>query len=194
MKKSDELFNLIRSLSKSEKGYFKKYAFTGSAREEEKNYIRLFDAMDEQQEYDEDKIVKTFKGEQFAKQIHRVKNYLYHIILKSMRGYHSRHLVENTVKEHLQDIHFLHEKGLYPQAKKLLKSARKLAYQYEKFPPLIEILDWERKIVSRQAYSVAYARTLNEILLEREEVMHRQKNVNAFENLFDMLEKCLLCE
>ncbi len=187
MKKSEDLFHLIKSLSRSEKGYLKKYAFSDSAGEE-KNYFRLFDAIDEQEEYDEEKILKKFEDEQFVKQIHRVKNYLLHLILKSMRAYHSQHSVETVLKERLQDVFFLHEKGLYPQAQKLLRSAKELAYQYEKFAPLLEILDWQRKIISLEAYSLAYAITLDEIIRERETVMERQKNLHIYERIFDSLD------
>ncbi len=50
MKPSTELFQLIKSLSKSEKRYFK---LTSSLQSGEKNYMKLFDAIEAQYEYDE---------------------------------------------------------------------------------------------------------------------------------------------
>ena len=54
MKTSDNLFKLVKSLSKSEKGYFKKYA-NFHVRNEQNNYTKIFDAIDNQKEYDEKK-------------------------------------------------------------------------------------------------------------------------------------------
>ncbi|MBI3500897.1 MAG: hypothetical protein HY063_03800 [Bacteroidetes bacterium] len=190
MKKSDELFLLIKSLSRNEKGYFKKYAFAGNT-EEEKNYFRLFDAVDAQNSYDEDAILHKFKGEPFAKQLHRVKNYLFHLILKSMRAYRSQHSVETIIQERLQDVHFLHLKGLYAQAQKVLKSTKELAYKHEKFSPLIEILNWERKIVSLEAYSLSHTSTQDEIIREKEEVISKQKNIHEFEKIFFSLDSII---
>ena len=63
-KVNNALFDLIHSLTKSEKRYFKlmssRHAIGG-----ENNYIVLFDAIEKQSIYDEDKIFKTFKGEAF---------------------------------------------------------------------------------------------------------------------------------
>lgn len=66
MRPSTELFNLIKSLSKSEKRYFK---LTSSLQSGEKNYMRLFDAIEAQDEYDEAAIKGKFEGETFVKHL-----------------------------------------------------------------------------------------------------------------------------
>ena len=73
MKPSTELFQLIKSLSKSEKRYFK---LTSSLQSGEKNYMKLFDAIEEQTEYDEDAIKSKFKTETFIKHLPSEKNHL----------------------------------------------------------------------------------------------------------------------
>ena len=60
MKPSDELFKLIKSLTKSEKRFFK---LSSSLQSGEKNYLKLFDAIEKQLEYDEEDIKNTFKKE-----------------------------------------------------------------------------------------------------------------------------------
>ena len=82
---TDTLHRLIRSLAKSEKRHFKLFA---SLHTGDKNYLRLFDAIDRQEEYDEARIKIKFQHERFIKQLSRVKNYLYSMILKSMSAYH----------------------------------------------------------------------------------------------------------
>ncbi|MFT7034070.1 MAG: hypothetical protein ACJA2S_002579, partial [Cyclobacteriaceae bacterium] len=46
--KNDTLFTLIKSLKKSEKRYFK----TSEAKQEDMKFIRLFDLVDKQDEFD----------------------------------------------------------------------------------------------------------------------------------------------
>ena len=62
MKPSEDLFLLIKSLSKTEKGYFQKYAQLHSSGKEN-NYIKLFYAIEKQASYEESKIVAQFKKE-----------------------------------------------------------------------------------------------------------------------------------
>ena len=59
MKPSSELFNLIKSLTKSEKRFFK---LSSSLQSGEKNYLKIFDAIDEQDEYDEYALKDMFKN------------------------------------------------------------------------------------------------------------------------------------
>ncbi|MFZ1593345.1 MAG: hypothetical protein WAT27_14735, partial [Chitinophagales bacterium] len=84
MKPSDNLFKLIKSLDKSEKGYFKKFALGHG---KNSNYILLFNAIDTQDVYDEEALLKKFKTQAFAKQIAVTKNYLWELILRSQRQY-----------------------------------------------------------------------------------------------------------
>lgn len=85
MKPSNELFNLIKSLTKSEKRFFK---LSSSIQSGEKNYFKLFDYIDDQSEYDEAKLKEHFKTERFIKHLPSEKNHLYKLILKSLRQFH----------------------------------------------------------------------------------------------------------
>ena len=57
MVKKDRLFELIKSLSKSEKRYFKLFCSSESGKS---NYLKLFDAIDKQEVYNERIHQKTF--------------------------------------------------------------------------------------------------------------------------------------
>ena len=52
-------------MSKAEKRYFKLYSSRHTLGEKN-NYSILFDAIDKQEEYDEGKLMKKFKGEAFT--------------------------------------------------------------------------------------------------------------------------------
>ncbi|MCT4560919.1 MAG: hypothetical protein N4A41_06035 [Crocinitomicaceae bacterium] len=63
-KSSESIFELIRSLTKSEKRYFKLHASRHTIGEEN-NYVTLFDYIDKQAAYDEAKLFQDFKGAAF---------------------------------------------------------------------------------------------------------------------------------
>ncbi len=134
---SDHVFQLIKSLSKSEKRYFKLFvALQGG----EKNYLRLFDAIDNLEKYDEAALSEKFKGERFANKLAVTKNYLQELILRSMRAYHDNKSVESKLNNLLLDAGFLEKKSLYKQSDKLLVKAQKLAEKYGKLLLLIQII------------------------------------------------------
>lgn len=57
MKPSTELHDLIKSLNKSEKRFFKLHSALQSG---PKNYLKIFEAVDDQEVYDEELLKKKF--------------------------------------------------------------------------------------------------------------------------------------
>ncbi len=143
---SDELYKLVKSLSQSEKRFFKIYAsrhVIGNGND----YVRLFDAIALQKNYNEETLREKFKGEPFLKRFAAVKNYLHQLIIKSMRSFHSASTIDIELKEMLIDIDFLYQKGLYKQCQKLHLKAEKLAMATDKKNRLLEILEWKAKLL-----------------------------------------------
>ena len=135
MKPSDELFKLIKSLTKSEKRFFK---LSSSLQSGEKNYLKLFDAIEKQLEYDEEDIKNTFKKENFIKHLPSEKNHLYKLVLKSLRAYHADNSVVSQLQEDIKNVEILFKRALYREAGKVLSKSKKLAYAYERFYFLFE--------------------------------------------------------
>ncbi|NOS85479.1 MAG: hypothetical protein HOP31_10100 [Ignavibacteria bacterium] len=131
MKVSDDLFQLIKSMSKSEKGYFKKFASKHTIGE--KNiYVKLFDAIDMLDEYDELLIKKKFKGEKFADKLYSTKNYLFNLILKALSSYHAEKYVVSKLNMMMIELNVLFEKGLFKQFKTLMNKAIAMASENDK--------------------------------------------------------------
>ncbi len=84
MKRATDLFELIKSLSPSEKGYFKKFVSKG----EGKKYLKLFEAINTMGKYDEGKLKKKLKME--VRNLSAAKSYLYEEVLESLRNYHGK--------------------------------------------------------------------------------------------------------
>lgn len=138
MAKTDALFSLIKSLTKSEKSYFKKY-IAGSDEKSDKKYMLLFEAIEKQSEYDEAAIKKKFKDEQFIRQIAVAKNYLFNVILKSLKLNQLEASVDNVIFNLLTECDILYNKTMYRESEKKLLKALDMAEKYEKFPALMEV-------------------------------------------------------
>lgn len=99
VKVSENLHQLIHSLSKPEKRYFKY-----SSRHiigEQNNYVKLFDAIDKQKVYDEAILLKQFKKEIFIRQFSIAKSRLYDAILRSLDAYNSDSSIDSQLKNML---------------------------------------------------------------------------------------------
>ena len=142
MAKKESLFSLIQSLNQAEKRYFKLFCFS---QKENNNYLKLFELLTKQEIYDEEKIRKKFKGERFLKQLHVTKNYLYQLILKSLRNYHSTISADAEIKSLLRNVEILFTKELYDNGFSELKKAEKLAQRFENQTGLLEVIQWKKK-------------------------------------------------
>lgn len=143
---SDDLFRLIKTLNKSEKGYFKKFAAknAGGSRQ---NYLVLFDAIDSMEDYDEDLLRKKLKKETFLKQIAVYKVYLFNLILKALHQYGAQDKAEEKLTDLMINIKILISRALFKEAGKLIKKAKELAYKYDKLKFIHELLGAERNLL-----------------------------------------------
>ena len=77
---------------------------------------------DKQKQYNE----KKLNDLSFVKNLSAEKNYLYRLILKSLNAFHSKLNSKNKIYNWLQSVEILYHKGLYQQALKLTKKARRV--------------------------------------------------------------------
>lgn len=147
MKHSDDLFQLIKSLTQTEKRYFKLFASL-SNKKGANNYIKLFNAIDcwGEKEYDEVVLKAKLKNYTFAKQLHVTKNYLYALLLKSLRNYYNISS-ESKIQEYLKESEILFRKALYKQCDKMIQKAEDYANQSEMYTYLYEIYKFQEKLL-----------------------------------------------
>lgn len=140
----DPLFQLIKSLQKSEKRHFKLYIKRNSAKDDLK-VIQLFDAMEKMADFDEKSLFKKIPG--IAKpQLANLKNHLYRQLLSSLRLLKSTDSIDMQLHEQIDYARILYNKGLYHQSLKILDRAKELAHQYHQDSFLIQIISLEKKI------------------------------------------------
>ncbi len=143
---SDTLFQLIKSLEKSEKRNFKLYIKRSSGNEDLK-IIELFDAMDKLEEYDEAVLLRKLTSIK-KPQLSNIKIHLYKQLLASLRLLKSIYSIDMQLNEQLDFARILYNKGLYVQSLKILEKLKETAKLNNKNNFLIQVVAWEKKIES----------------------------------------------
>lgn len=177
MKKQEQIFYLIHSLSQKEKKQF---------REEypaNQNFRKLFDVIDSQSTYNSKEIKELFKNSKFIKQLHVTKNILIKKILKNLRNHDSVKSVNLQLNNYLSEIEILYKRELFDQCLFLTEKAEALAKHHEKFSYLNIILDWKQKLFL-QKYSVTNDKKLfTDLFSEKDEYSENLKRENTYWNI-----------
>lgn len=181
MKPTTELYDLIKSLSKSEKRFFK---LSSSLQQGEKNYIRLFDAIEEQEEYDEERIKSKFKNETFIQHFPSEKNHLYKQILKSLRAFHSENSISNILRLEIKNIEILYKKALYKECAKFVARAKKMASEYEKFYYLFELINWEKQLLEEEYETGGFDKDLDDLISQETECIQKLRNLAEYHMIY----------
>lgn len=182
---STKLFDLIKSLSGSEKRYFKIQAKSGNGDQDNK-YIQLFDAIEAQKVYDDEALrAYIYKGQKIqSRKYSELKAYLYDLILHSLHSYDEKSNVHFRLRSFLQSIRVLYKRGHYDDCEELITKSQKLAEIYERFEYLFDLIQWKKKI----AYTTADLNLLSKQLSNYEKLennyLDQQKNSAAYQNIF----------
>lgn len=179
--KKNDLFDLIHSLTKSEKRYFKVFSTLHSG---QKNYLKLFDAIEKQKNPDEERLKKKLAGEALVRNIHVAKKYLLDLLLKSMRSYHSGKLSGPLMEDLLSDMKFLYWKGLTSNCEKLLQKAIETAERSDDLSTSLKLIHWERKLLmGSDADLQNKEKKSDELLKEENGILKKIENVSEYATL-----------
>lgn len=184
MKPSEELFKLIKSLSKSEKRFFK---LSSALQSGDKNYLKIFDFIESQPEYDENELKKTFKNETFIKHLPSEKNHLYRLILKSLRVFYSESSASSILKQELKNVEILYNKALYKECEKFVTRAKKIAVDYEEFYYWFELISWEKRLLDSASEDGEFSFNLNELIEEEEMVIAKLRNLAEYQVIYSKI-------
>ncbi len=147
MKNYEQLFELIKSLTKSEKRTFKIYAKRQNS-EVDLKFLILFDLLDKMSMYDEELLLKKAKGIKKA-QLSNLKAHLYKQILISLRLVQINYNKDIEIREQIDYAKILFNKGLYKQSLKLLDRLKSQAEKYNLDLLTLDIIEFEKLIESR---------------------------------------------
>ncbi|MBL7963865.1 MAG: hypothetical protein JNM31_08465 [Flavobacteriales bacterium] len=185
----DHVHRLIHSMDRAEKRYFKLY--TSRHMPGGKNGSqRLFDAIAAMESYDEAALLLRFKHEPFVKRFAITKRRLYETILRSLDAFHAERSVDDRLRRRLHEVELLHRKALYGDARKHLESVRKLAREHERHTVLLEVNEWERRLIERVNYSGAEGDT-GDHLTKQAALLHEE--MRTIEELWALKSKVFMC-
>lgn len=199
---SDSTFNLIKSLSNREKAYFRKQSNIHNEKQD-KNYLKLYDFLENSSIYDKEKIKNEFSNTKIEKYLSSELNYLKNRILRSLFNFHLGNSSENETKEGIILVEMLLKKGLKKEALKKLNFVKKNAYKREEFTLLLQLIELEEKIQFREgSYGFLFflktneserniitnaIENLNEIRILRAELRQLQFSDHFFDNGLDSI-------
>ncbi|WP_052596801.1 hypothetical protein [Aureispira sp. CCB-QB1] len=150
MSNQDTTHQLIQTMSRTEKAYFKKYA-RKQQREKDDFYFKLFDAIDQQETYNSALLLKKFRKRKMTqKQLSIAKHYLYNLLLTSLLAYQKNKSIDAQLHEQIETIQLLTKRSLLTQALKTLHKAQKLAQKHEAFLHLLLLQMQEEEILRLQ--------------------------------------------
>jgi hypothetical protein len=122
MTQTDELFSLVKSLNKFEKGYVKKHLTTGLARDGDQ-MIRLLDAIAAQDEYDEAALKAHFSAGRSKSHFAVSKHTLYRRTLQALAKYQGKSSEFADLFDTLRCAEVLYLRGKHEEALSFLRDA-----------------------------------------------------------------------
>lgn len=190
MKPSHHLFQLIQTMSRSEKRYFKLYA-NRSGLENDHNYLILFQAIDKMHVYNEAQLIKGLNSPKLKRQLPVLKNYLYNLILKSLREFKTNQTINFQIKEVLTNVELLIKRNLVDQAKKQLEKASRLVLEFERYEYTPELSFYQIEI-SLQLQNEKLEKSINQVDDLFIQVNHSQDHLATFNTLRSLSWKLML--
>lgn len=177
---SEQLFRLVKSLTKSEKRQFKLFSKRISP-DETKKFVSLFDAVDSMVVYDENVLrrkVPQIPDSQFA----NMKSHLTEQILRSLRfSTNKKHSLQQILTL-LENASLLYDKCLYTDALHLIEKAKLRANKSNSIALLPVILELEKQAVKHSMKQNIELKS-EQMIQETKRVVKTIANTNTFANL-----------
>ena len=178
---TDTLFQLIQSLTASEKRHFKLYMKSRSGESGDLKVVQLFDAIDKMNLYDEEVLLKKNKSI-LKQQLSNLKARLYHEVLSSLRSLKQEENIDLQLHEQLDFARLLYNKGLYLQSLKILDKIKELAKTNNQVTYILQVVFLEKKIEALHITRSMQDRA-EKLSLESAEINERLKLIGALSDL-----------
>ncbi len=142
--RTDDLLQLICTLTQGEKRQFRLFAKRNSS-SDDLLFLQLFDVLDKKGEYDEAAILKKIPSLK-KEQLPNLKAHLYGQLLTSLRLLARGRNEDILLRENIDYAHVLYDKGLYRQALDILGKTKERALVGQFKSLALEMLEFEKLI------------------------------------------------
>lgn len=182
-KKSDKLFELINSMSMSEKRYFKLFAGRHSG-SEKSNYLKMFEIIEKMESFQQELLVTNLEKQDVStRYLSSDKSYLYNLVLRSLSAFHWSKTAGLQIKEMLHQVEILYERGMADHCLKILKKARNVAESHQLYGLLPEIERYEYRAASVHGD----LNLINDSLLNSEKTANILSNLRVYSSLHNQM-------
>ncbi|WP_439581225.1 hypothetical protein [Dyadobacter bucti] len=123
-----ELFSLTKSLTKSEKRYFR---MCQNFQEGDKGYMKMYCILETADMYT-DALLAQIVAELGESTVEPARKHLARVLSKSLSQFEGEKLIDNQLWNLYQNSNTLYRKGLYPAAMRLILKGEKLAMEHGK--------------------------------------------------------------
>ena len=161
----DQLFMLVKSLTKAEKRSFRLYV---NRLQSDSKFIQLFDVLDRLEAYEEQEILRRLPGVK-KRHLANLKRHLYKQILTSLRLIHIQKSIDIEIREQIDFARILYGKGMYMQALRILESTKRKALDHHQDILHLEIIEFQKLIEARHITRSRRVQNKMEALLEEAE-------------------------
>jgi hypothetical protein len=189
----EETHELVKSLTKNEKRYFKLYT---RFQQGDKSYLKLFDIIDKQPVYDEKKISRLFFSKNKVTNFPAISKYLFDQLVSALRSYGAYKDLDSDHTDLIETYKVLQFKGLHVQSARLLKKIKTITLADDAFIRhfYVLLLEYMREMFNTDDSSVS---KVHQILEEKKNVFNIIQNYTEIGDLFSYqrlyLRKKLYC-
>ncbi len=174
----EELHDLIKSLSKSEKRFFKLTASTDS---DTAACSKLFDELENLPS------TELLKSNKTITKLLKTKNILeetFDVILKSQRTFYAESISAYRIKDEISNLRNLFDKAQYKQCRKMLNKLKDEAYKEESFNFILEIISVEKQLLDIENKFGINFTSLDNLIKEEQELIDKSKNIGELTQAF----------
>lgn len=180
-----DLYDLVKSLSKSEKRFLK---LNASANQVPAEQITFFNAIESATEYSEDFINPKTKSKSEKILVNaQLSSSLYDFILSSLRSFHSESSSSFIIKDEITNILNLFDKAQYKQCRKILNKQKQEAYRFEKFHFILELISLEKMLMTIETQFNIKNSSIENLIKEEKDIIEKARNLGEYSLLFSKI-------
>ncbi|MEM9916917.1 MAG: hypothetical protein AAF990_02405 [Bacteroidota bacterium] len=177
---TDYLIQLIKSLSKAEKRYFRLFVTRNQA-SDDILFLQLFDLIDKIKRYDEQLILQRIPGIK-KRQLSNLKAHLYKQLLLCLRLMNRTNNLDIELRERLDYARVLYNKGLYRQSLEILDKTKSKAAQNKQHHLVLETIEFE-KLIESQYITRSIESRADQLTSEALQTSRMISRIHEFSNL-----------
>ncbi len=181
----NDLFDLVKSLSKSEKRFLK---LNAAATNLPANLITLFNDIENEQEFTEEVFSKIKKTKSQSEELSSDStDTLYNFILQCLRSFHADSNASFIIKDEITNILNLFDKAQYKQCRKILNKQKQEAYRFERFHFILELIGLEKLLITIETQFNIKNNTIENLVKESQDVIEKARNMGEYSILFSTI-------